>query len=427
MATYTDPTQLSGLFKEAYGDEVINLIPSAMKLVKSVPFVESDKEEGNYYNQPVIVQQEHGFTYAAANAGAFTLNSSIAMATANAKVQGAQLALRSILSYDAAAKASNSKKAFVKATELIVENMMESMSKRLELMLLYGQGNLATLNARTNQSGTTTRITITLANWAAGIWAGSVGMELDAYQTDGTTKINANAAFVVYQVDLDNRYVYVSGNSTDIAALDTYVNGNADLGQFVFRGCLGSSPADFAGAYKILTNTGTLFNISATTYADLWKGVSYAVGGAALTFGKVLGGLAQAVNRGLMEDVQLYVNPLTWGNLNDTLAALRRFDETYKPSGFEYGAEAIKYHGMNGTIEVLPHIYMKQGICMALAYKKWLRPGAQDVSFKTPGRPEDIFLHDPTHAGYELRLYTDQSLFCESPARNVLYTGIVNS
>jgi hypothetical protein len=428
MAQYTDPTQLSGLFKEAYGDEIINLIPEQMKILKLVPFVESDKEEGNFYNQPVIVQQEHGFTYAAALAGAFALNNSIAMATQNAKVQGSQLALRSTLSYDAAAKASNSKKAFVKATELLVENMMESMTKRLEIMALYGQSasGIGLVASSANASATSTVFTIVLAQYAAGIWAGSVGANLDIYQTNGTTKINSNAVLVISAVNLDNRTVTVTGNSTDITAIDSYIASNPNIAILCFTGCLGSSPADYAGIDKIVTNTGTLFNISAATYADLWKGVSYSAGSAALTFGKVLRGLANAVARGLMEDVTLLVSPLTWSNLNDDLAALRRIPEP-STKGYVQGSESIKYYGQNGSIEVVPHIFLKQGEAYALPHKKMLRPGAQDVSFKTPGRPEELFLHVPDRAGYEIRLYTDQSIFCETPSRMVKFTNIVNS
>ena len=37
MAQYTDPTQLDGLFKAVYGDDVISLVPESAKLVKSIP------------------------------------------------------------------------------------------------------------------------------------------------------------------------------------------------------------------------------------------------------------------------------------------------------------------------------------------------------------------------------------------------------
>ena len=117
-STYTTPSTLTGLFKEVYGDSQVNLIPENSKLQKLIKFVSRDKELGNYYHQNVIVSYEHGISYAAAGAGAFALNDHLSMVTQDAKIQGSQLLLRSALSYDAAARASNGKKAFAKATSI---------------------------------------------------------------------------------------------------------------------------------------------------------------------------------------------------------------------------------------------------------------------------------------------------------------------
>jgi hypothetical protein len=66
---YVDPSSLTGLFYEVYGDDVINLIPESAKIVKAVPFAPAEKQEGNKYHQPVILSYEHGVTYAAPDAG----------------------------------------------------------------------------------------------------------------------------------------------------------------------------------------------------------------------------------------------------------------------------------------------------------------------------------------------------------------------
>jgi len=47
MASVTSPSQLTGLFKEAYGDQIENLIPEVAKLVKMIPFSQRDRELGN--------------------------------------------------------------------------------------------------------------------------------------------------------------------------------------------------------------------------------------------------------------------------------------------------------------------------------------------------------------------------------------------
>lgn len=423
MAQYTDPAALDGLFKEVYGDDVISLVPESAKLVKAIPFVSADKELGNKYHQPVVLSNEHGITYAAADAGAFSLNNSVALTMKDAQVQGSQMVLRSSMSYDAAARASNSKKAFVKGTELLVENMLETMTKRLELQMLYGgsSGGLGNCDSSANSDATTTVITLTSASWAAGIWAGSENAELDLY--DGSSKKNTNAALVISSVDLDNKTITVTGNATDISDIDTFIAADSDDSAYlIWRGAYG---AEMSGIDKIITNTGSLFGINAGTY-NLWKGNSYAVS-AALAIGKVLAGVSRAVERGLDEDIALYLNPVVYKDLNDDLAALRRFDSSFKEEGVA-GSKSIKYYGQNGVIDIQPHNCVKQSEAFSLPIKKARRIGAVDITFKRPGGGGDqMFRELSDKAGFELRAYTDQAVFIETPARCVKFTGITVS
>ena len=415
-------------FKAVYGDSVINLIPEASHLVKRIKFVGSDKETGDTYNQPVVLSNEHGITYAAAGSSAFTLNNSVALTMKNASLQGSQMVLRSSLSYDAAAKASNSKKAFVKGTELLVENMLESITKRLELQLLYGgsSGGIGNADSSANVNTTTTKVTLTAASWASGIWAGSENAELDAY--DGSSKINLNQAYVIESVDLDNKAITISGASADISHGTTGIDkkitdDTGDTIYFVWRGAYSS---EMSGIDKVITNTGSLFGIDAAAY-NLWKGNSYSASAADLTMAKLLSGISRAVERGLNEAVVAYMNPVTWSKLNSDMAALRRLDSSYNQREGKQGSESIKYYGQNGEVEIVSHNMVKQGEAFVLPVKKCRRIGSQDISFKRPGSSDQMFRELSDKAGYELRVYTDQAFFCEAPARCVKITGIVNS
>ena len=421
MAQYNVPTTLSGLFKEVYGDDIMQLVPEAAKLIKQVPFVPREKEIGNKYHQPVILSHEQGFTYAAYDAGAFSLNNSVALAMQDAQVSSSQILLRTAISYDAAARASNSKKAFQKATELIVENMIESMSKRVEIGCFYGANGLATIASSVNTDGAHTVLQVSTATWATGIWAGSEGATLDFY--DGATLKNSNAALIVTAVDVANRKLTVSGNATDISTVDAWIATPHATGKLYFYGAYG---AEMAGIDKIITNTGTLFNISATTY-NLWQGNSYSASSAALTMGKLLSAVALPTQRGLNEDVEVYLNPNTWTNVMSDLAALRRYDGSYDKSKLANGAEGIEFYSQNGKITIHSHNIVKEGEGFIFPAKRLKRIGAQEMSFKTPGREEEIFLQLPSNAGYELRNYTDQCIFCETPARTCKITSIVNS
>jgi hypothetical protein len=416
------PSTLSGLFKEVYGDSVQNLVPDAAKFIKIVPFVPEEKEIGNYYHQPVILSHEQGVTYAAFNAGAFSLNDAIAMTMQDAQVSSCQILLRSAISYDAAARASKSKKAFQKATQLIVENMIESMSKRVEIANLYGQSGLATIASSVNVDANNTTLTITTGAWATGMWAGMENATLDAYRV--TTIVGGTTPLIIKKVNSTNRTLVVySATTADITALDSAISSYPDAVTLYFAGAYGN---EMAGLNKIITNTGTLFNINATTYA-LWQGNTYPAGSAALTMGKVLSAVALAVDRGLNEDVTCFLNTNTWANVMSDLAALRRYDGSYEKSKAENGVQKITFYSQNGKIDIVSHNIIKESESFIFPQDRCKRIGAQDMSFKTPGREEEIFLQLASNAGFEIRNYTDQALFLETPARAVKITNIVNS
>lgn len=420
MAQYTTPTQLSGLFKESYGDEVQSLVPDSAKLTKIIPFVSRDKELGSKYHQPVVVTSENGVTYAAADSGAFALEDSVSMTLQDAQIQGSQMLLRSAMSYDAASRASNSKKAFVKGTELLVENMMESLHKRLEISLLHGQVGIGVNVSSVNVDATHTTIQLTTASFAAGIYSGIEGAKVQFYLVSNNNLVSsgADSVFAIDSVDIDNRKIVVSGTATGITALDAAADTN-----IFFKGSYGN---EMAGMAKIISNTGTLFNISAVNYV-LWKGNTYSAGSAALTMAKILSAVGKGVQRGLDEKVCVAVNPLTWANLASDIAALRSFDSSYDPKEQKSGTESLKYIGQNGEIEIISHNLVKEGEAFIFPPKRCKRVGAQEASFKTPGREDEIFLHLPSNAGFELRVYSDQALFIEAPAKCIYISGIVNS
>ena len=424
MATVA--TNLSGLFKETYADVVIQLVPEVAKLVKMVDFVPSDKEIGNLYHQPVIVNNEHGITYAAQNGGAFTLNAAIAMNMQDAQVPGAQIILRSAIDYESAARASNDKKAFVKATSLLVKNMMESMRKRLEIACWYGADpdGIGQTSSSANSSATRTVITLATASWATGIWAGMENATLQFYKDsdDSLVSSSTDSIFTITGVDVDNKKLTVDGTATGITALDTAILAGAC--NIFFNG---AKAKEMSGLSKIVQNTGSLFNISASTY-NLWKSNLYNVSSTALTFGKLVSGLATAVGKGLEEKVTLWVSPKTWGNLNTDLAALRRMDSSWRAEKGENGNKSIQYYSQNGEIEIQSHSVIKEGEALAIPMARVKRLGAVDITFKTPGMGDDeFFLHLADAAGFELRCYTDQHIFLETPAKAVRYYGITNT
>jgi hypothetical protein len=411
---------LDGLFKEVYADKIVKAIPLQNRFLQDIPFVGSGKREGNKFNQPVNLSMEHGVTYAAPDSGAFALKSAIASQTKNATVNGSQVLLRGSLDYESAAKAANGDKAaFVTATHYTIQNMLESISKRVEISTIYGNKGIAITDGTTNTNATTTVVDLTTASFGVAIWTGMENAEINFY--NGATQINGSTGiFTISSVDVSAKTVTVTGVAADITALDGFAFGTLDV---YFEG---SKDSEMVGIDGIITNTSTLFGIDASVYS-LWKGNVISAGTAALTMDKVINGISIAQGFGLNEKVCLYVNPKTWNNLNGELAGNRRYDGSYQRKG-ENGFMNIEYYSQNGGIEVVSHSYIKEGEAFCIPKSKWKRLGAQDISFNTPGRgKEEIFRQLNDNAGYEYRTYSNQAIFCSHPARNIKFTDIVNS
>ena len=210
MAQYNSASTVNAWLKEVYADSLQSLVPEGVKLIKAVPFTAGDKELGDKYVQPLALTHEFGFS---SGSGAFTLNSSVAATYAEAQVEGKNLLLRSAVSYDAMARASNSKKSFMKWSEQILGNMASSFNKRLEVLHFYGSTNIGTVSSLSTQD-----IILTQASFAEGIWAGSEGMIIDVYTSGGSVR---QASLTIASVNLATFTLTVTGTTTGIVATDT--------------------------------------------------------------------------------------------------------------------------------------------------------------------------------------------------------------
>jgi hypothetical protein len=397
---------LNGLFKQIYADKLQDLIPDGVKLLNMIKFSAKDKT-GDKYNQPVILGMEHGVTFAASEEDAFALNPAVAGQIKNAEVRGNALVLRSVIGYKAISASVGSEAAFQEATKYLVANMLRSITKKLEIEMLYGTKGYGKIAAK---SGST--ITIEAPEWAPGIWAGAEGMPIDLVDADGVT-INQSATIVSVNFE------------TKVLTLSAPVSADVEEGDTVFhRGALGK---EFKGIHAILEQqTGDLFNINQSTY-NLFRGNVYDVQGDELSFDHLNNAIARAVEKGLDSKVVCMVNPRTWADLLTEQAALRKYDQSYSSAKLEQGSKGLLFHSQNGEIEIIPSIYVKEGFAYLIEPSSFMRVGSQDVSFKRPGFGDDFFRELDSAAGFELRCYCDQSVFTSQPAHNVLIKGIVNN
>lgn len=398
-----DLVTMSGLFKKVYAKKLMNLIPDGTKLLNLIPFASAAERTGQDYNQAVVLGLEHGVTFADTLEDAFALNDAVPGQIKQATVKGNALVLRSAMGYKTASSSMGSEKAFEQATKFLVGNMIRSVTKKLEIQMLYGQVGYGVVES---VSGAGLVIKIEDKEWASGIWAGSEKMPID-FRNGAVSR----GETVVASVDFETKSITTTTAVAGVTAGDVIYH----------KGAYGK---EFAGLHKIISNTGVIFGIDAAQYS-LFKGNLYPTNGP-LTFDVAQKAVVKAVEKGLdSEDVLLMCAPDSWADLMDDQAALRQLDQSYSTSKSENGSKEIAFYSQNGKIEICPSIYVKSGYAYVLCVEDMVRIGSTDVTFVTPGRNEEIFLQLPNAAGYELRLFSDQALFVASIAKNVLISGIV--
>lgn len=398
---------LNGFFKETYADKLKELIPDGVKLLNKIKFMSKDKQPGNLYHQPVILGLEHGVTFAASDEDAFNLNAPVAGQVKDAQIRGNPVVLRSLLGYAAASRAAlGGQKAFMDATKFLVANMLRSMAKKLEIEMLYGQIGYGVVGSKAG-----TVITISTAEWAPGIWAGAEGMPIEIRDVTGAT---SRGTATIQSVDMTLRTITLVSDISSAVATDVIWH-------------YGAYGNEFPGIHRILTITsGILFNIDVGNF-NLFRGNQYDAQSGALSFTKLQQAVARAVEKGLDGRVLALLNPRAWANMTSDQAALRKYDSSYSSAKFENGSTGLLFHSQNGDIEIEPSIYVKEGYCYVISLEEWFRVGSTDMTFKRPGQGEEFFRDLENAAAYELRLYSDQALFCMAPGRNTIIINVVNS
>jgi hypothetical protein len=401
-------TSLNAIIKDLHG-AIVNTNYSHSKLQELIPF---EVKNGRKYLVPVWLTGEHGVTYSKPDNGAFTLEESVAAIAQEAQVEPYQIAEKATMSYEAAFRTDGGgQKAAIDGVTAVMKNVTEQLRKRVEIDLLYGQVGIGTTEA----SSASTSVVIESGSYAAGIWAGMKGAKLAILNSDLAAAEDTDET--ISTVNLGTRTLVV-GNAQTLDAGDVVF----------FKGAVtAGSPAvhnSMPGIQKIATNTGSLFNIDAATY-ELWKGTEVTSVGTP-TMAKILNAVSYAVQRGCMEDLVYVCSPKQFEVLNTDLAALRRLDASYRHSKVESGAESLCFYSQNGKLEIIPHLFCKDGDGFVIPIKRMKRMGSTDITFRRPSAngAEQMVLESSAAAGFELRAYTAQSIFCERPAFLVKLSGI---
>lgn len=268
---------------------------------------------------------------------------------------------------------------------------------------MYGQVGIGTVESVSGNI-----ISVHAHEWAAGIWSGSKNASIEVRSSAGVLRGFAN----VSKANLTNKTVEVDLIPPGVTGNADPENAAADVLWFK-----GSYSKEFAGIHKMITNTGTIFNVDASEF-DLFKGNTLSMGTnahsgrAVLTFAKVEESIAASMEKGLTEeDVVCLVNPKVWSALLNEQAAKRQYDSSYSNDKMENGAKSLIFYSQNGKIEIHASLFCKEGYAYVFPPSELERIGSSDITFERPGFPGKFFKEMESANGYELRCYSDQSLF----------------
>ncbi len=419
------------LLKRVYAKRVEDLVPESDRLSKDIPFAQPDQQIGQDFFQPVTLSREMGATFW--NDGSVkTLNQPLASADEVASIRGSEIAVRAALSYkfiqSALKKLDGTRggvKAFVNATVDRFARLSKGGSYFREATLLYGGGtgaasNLGVISATTGSSGTTLVATLSAAEFAVALWAGSEGGEFDIFAANGTkrnTAGTAGTADAVFKLTGSNPITYAvtfTSNATNVSAV---VAGD----QIFFQGARGNDALGFVGA--ALTQSGNLWGINTGTYG-LWRPTVIPVNGA-LTFAAVSEGAARVASTGFYGDYDLYVSPKGFQDVCDDQTAL--VAHTTKSSGnVTIGFDSVTFLTQAGKTHLKVHPYMKGALALGIPRGECMRIGSTDLTHTIDGYGR-MFRELENASGVEMRLYSDQAPFSKNPQYIQLYTGIQNT
>lgn len=424
------------LFKKRYGD-ITNLVPQGFPFSEMVKY-NAKQKIGESYNEAVVLTSENGFTLGGNGTDAYQINPAKAGAVKQATITAYSTVLNSLIPFQVISRSADAGEvAFESATKHVVGNNLKSHMKLLEVLSIYGQSpdllgyvSYATATYRgvalTNGTGTVGGVAFTNGvsasakailmapgSFASGIWVGAEGATIHEVNASGV--IVASGELV--SIDSDNGILYM--DYAPVAASSTTSH------RLCFDGMQLAN--DMIGANKIMTNTGTLFGISAATSGgySLWRGSTTALSASLLTFSRLQMAAANAMNRGgLDSDVTVMVNPRTFANLVNAEAARRQYDVSYKSSGLDNGAEELQFYYAGGAMKIKPSRFIKEGEAYGFVDNTWVRSGSAAISLKVPGIDKDIIFPLENQTAYCFRSYSDQYVFCRAPARNFYVSGI---
>lgn len=424
MAQYSSMAAVSATTKERYAETLKVAFGDRTDLYDRVPFAEPHERIGKLYIQPVMVTDEQGITAAAAAATApVAVNAAVAFETKEAQITGVQYIAEGRVDYESAFRMQkDGDRAVASIMDPKMKRLHASLTRRIEMDLLRGEVGITRIGTRISASGINPQVFAIPAAY----WANFTGLENAACDVhEGSTgapvaKLNTNADVVITKVDIANKRLTLSGTIADLDAITSSAAGEDFL---FFKGFLA---AGSVGLRAAISNTGTYRNIDGAAYS-VWQGQTVSAGNARLQMSHLFKAADGPASRGQSGKMCWYLNPRAWTNVMTDLAALRKFDGSYKQGKAVNGFQNVVLYSQGGELELVAHPLMWESEAFGFDPEECKRLGSVDITQTVPGDDRDIFFHVDGFAGYAFRLFTQQALLYTRPSSGCLINQIVTA
>lgn len=428
------------IFKKVYG-KANDLRPKGDIIDEVFPF-EEGKLVGDKYVEDFVLGDSVGITWAGTSQDAFSIEPAVAGSVKQCEISPSQTVLSDVLSWAFMSRsAGGDEAAFFDGTKFVMKNHLASHNSLVTISKLYGQSSegLGTVSyaasgtiyrgatyggsgnvTLTKKDGTTIAFTAGInasskailfapGQFAAGHWVGKKGIRIEQCLASDNSVV-ASGSLVAWDARLG--IIYVDFTPVSASGIGSHY--------IAYKGW-GASKC-MVGMHKIITNTGSLFGISAAT-EPLWSGNVIALGQKKFNLKAVHEGVADAINAGgLDEPLDIIVSPRAFGQMCSDEAAFRKYDASYK-SKAENGFEAIEYYAANGLNRIHASSKVKEGDNFGLIRGQTRCSGSQLPSFRVKGMNMDIISPLEDQAGFKIRSFSDQYVLCRQPAKQILWSG----
>lgn len=388
MALATTITDVNGNLRKVYNtsDAIMDAFKAERnELLDRIPFVRG-LGSGDKTETPIVLSSEGSFTHLLRGGGITNFKDPIPMNIKKIENEGAQIWHNVAVEDNLFFSTDMESKAFKNIVGLVIGHSQRVMKKKVEETAWYGLMPKGRLDTSVNTDATTTVVTFTAYHFAPKMWLERLNAKVECFVLGSTsstagTRIGGDAnLYTISNIDLDTGALTLTGSAQDIADLDAYLAGVADV-DIWFQGQIGNEAAGVF--YMAALTTGTFKGINVAAY-PYWKPASYAASGA-LTRQKIVRSVTRLGQRALSvtdkNPLLNFVSLRAWDDVMlDMLSATQRhFDYSYDKDKLVDGSGALELSTSTGRTQVISSAFVKPKDGVMFPTSIMRRTGESDV------------------------------------------------